>query len=289
MLQSAEADNSSDFKQNNNISDVPKKELLPSFKTLLDSDSEEEGGPSTPPPMKSQFSEVEEKQFPKKSKIKHKKSSLRASKEEAMRQIHSETQRLIRQSEISLPYHRPKQRTLQEFLSRKKLAPVLPNAPTTAIKLKIASEIVSKALEEREKEAELFYKSSDSEEEEAKEEPNVDEEMALEGFESRNTHETSKEAINVVSRKLFENDSNDASYLKSVKNSKINTENENDYNNTNLIETLVDQVENPKSNILEILENPVTDTVNEVIPEECFSNSCSSTDKEVSAEATNII
>lgn len=43
-----------------------------------------------------------------------------------MREIHSETQRLIRESRVSLPYHRPKQRTLQEFLNRKKVISELP-------------------------------------------------------------------------------------------------------------------------------------------------------------------
>ncbi|XP_011684504.1 PREDICTED: claspin-like [Wasmannia auropunctata] len=89
--------------------------------------------------------------------------SRRASKDEAMRQIHSESQRLLRETEISLPYHRPKQRTLQEFLNRKKISAALPKAPSTAAKLKMSSAIVSRVLAEKEKEAELFYKSSDSE------------------------------------------------------------------------------------------------------------------------------
>lgn len=68
--------------------------------------------------------------------------SLRASKEEAKRQIQSETQRLIRESEVSLPYHNPKQRTLQEFLNRRKVITSLPKAPTMAAKLKMSSAIV---------------------------------------------------------------------------------------------------------------------------------------------------
>ncbi|KOC64141.1 Claspin like protein [Habropoda laboriosa] len=84
-----------------------------------------------------------------------------------MKEIHSETQRLMRKAEISLPYHKPKQRTLQEFLSRKKVITVLPKAPTMAAKLKMSSAIVDEVLKEKEKEAEIFYKSSDSEEEES--------------------------------------------------------------------------------------------------------------------------
>ncbi|XP_011861141.1 PREDICTED: claspin homolog isoform X2 [Vollenhovia emeryi] len=77
-----------------------------------------------------------------------------------MRQIHSESQRLLRETEISLPYHRPKQRTLQEFLNRRNILSTLPKAPSTAAKLKMSSAIVSQVLAEKEKEAELFYKSS---------------------------------------------------------------------------------------------------------------------------------
>ncbi|XP_014669379.1 PREDICTED: claspin-like [Priapulus caudatus] len=39
---------------------------------------------------------------------------------EGRNQIHSETQRIIRQSSVSLPYHKPKPLTLAEFLTRKK-------------------------------------------------------------------------------------------------------------------------------------------------------------------------
>lgn len=59
-----------------------------------------------------------------------------------MKQIHIETQRLVRETEVSLPYHRPKQRSLQEFLSRKKIITALPKAPTMAAKLKMSSAIV---------------------------------------------------------------------------------------------------------------------------------------------------
>lgn len=59
-----------------------------------------------------------------------------------MHKIHSETQRLLRETEISLPYHRPKQRTLQEFLNRNKLLAALPKAPSAAAKLKMSSIIV---------------------------------------------------------------------------------------------------------------------------------------------------
>ncbi|EGI66709.1 Claspin [Acromyrmex echinatior] len=109
------------------------------------------------------FNKASENKDIKKKSLKKRRGSIRASKDEAMRQIHSESQRLLRETEISLPYHRPKQRTLQEFLNRKRVSAVLPKAPSTAAKLKMSSAIVSQVLAEKEKEAELFYKSSDSE------------------------------------------------------------------------------------------------------------------------------
>ncbi|MPC07771.1 Claspin [Portunus trituberculatus] len=58
--------------------------------------------------------------------------------EQELKEIRSESQRMVRESRISLPYHRPKQRTLAEFLAR--------------------------SLEEQKKQVEEFYKSdSDSE------------------------------------------------------------------------------------------------------------------------------
>jgi hypothetical protein len=57
---------------------------------------------------------------------KHKKQS-RKSKETALREIYSESSRMLRESAVGLPYHRPRQRTLDEFLNRKKTLPdVLP-------------------------------------------------------------------------------------------------------------------------------------------------------------------
>ena len=49
--------------------------------------------------------------------------SERKSKAKAVQQIHSETQRLVRESRVSLPYHRPRQRTLAEFLQRRQSLP----------------------------------------------------------------------------------------------------------------------------------------------------------------------
>ncbi|KAJ9601534.1 hypothetical protein L9F63_000277, partial [Diploptera punctata] len=86
--------------------------------------------------------------------------SERQSKTKAVQQIHSETQRLVRESRVSLPYHRPRQRTLAEFLQRRQSLP-------SSVKL-------SKQLEERVKDAEQFYKSDSEEEGEEEEEKSRD-------------------------------------------------------------------------------------------------------------------
>ncbi|GLV36399.1 claspin [Carabus blaptoides fortunei] len=96
---------------------------------------------------------------------------------EQRRQIKSESQRMVRESRVSLPYHRPKSHTLQEFLQRRSrvgdVITVPPNTPTT-FAIKMSSEqlaFTAKRLAERENEIEKFYKSdTDSElEEEVKE------------------------------------------------------------------------------------------------------------------------
>ncbi|XP_076642277.1 uncharacterized protein LOC143353104 [Halictus rubicundus] len=165
------------------------------FRTLIDSDSEEEVHETQSSPVKDKVSKQKGHDESQKRKV-----SLRASKEEAMKQIQSETQRLVRETEISLPYHRPKQRTLQEFLSRKKVLSALPRAPTMAAKLKMSSAIVDKVLKEKEKEAETFYKSSDSEEE------------TTESYSKTDKENTNREYIQkfkkeIVPKKLFAHDS----------------------------------------------------------------------------------
>ncbi|KAL0112952.1 hypothetical protein PUN28_012300 [Cardiocondyla obscurior] len=151
----------------NNVPDMSEKifenKNTKNYQSLIDSESEEESDKDVENNIFVTSEETSENKNIKKKLIKKRKGSIRASKDEAMRQIHSETQRLLRESEVSLPYHRPKQRTLKEFLNRKIISADLPKAPSTAVKLKMSSVIISQILAEKEKEAELFYKSSDSE------------------------------------------------------------------------------------------------------------------------------
>lgn len=55
-------------------------------------------------------------------------------------EIHSESQRMLREANVSLPYHKPKSYTIKEFLEKRaKLAsalPLIPKAPpSVAIKM----------------------------------------------------------------------------------------------------------------------------------------------------------
>ncbi|CAG9813451.1 unnamed protein product, partial [Phaedon cochleariae] len=81
------------------------------------------------------------------------------------KEIQSESQRMVREMDVSLPYHRPKQFTLKEFLSRRpKLASTVPTAskmpPSIAMKMsRDQLKDILKKLEERKKEVQEFYKS----------------------------------------------------------------------------------------------------------------------------------
>ncbi|XP_055524990.1 claspin-like [Wyeomyia smithii] len=93
---------------------------------------------------------------------------------EQMRVIQSESQRMARETIVSVPYHRPKQHTLQEFLSRRTIQRSIHAGNTNNTKHKTTAaairmtreelEVFAKQLEEREKEAIEFYKSETPEE-----------------------------------------------------------------------------------------------------------------------------
>lgn len=89
--------------------------------------------------------------------------------EDQMKTIQSESQRLAREQSISVPYHRPKQHTLQAFLSRRRVirpADVRPDRTKAAASIKMTGEQLeeyARNLEERAKDAQLFYKSDDTE------------------------------------------------------------------------------------------------------------------------------
>ncbi|KAI8126260.1 putative claspin [Lucilia cuprina] len=112
------------------------------------------------------------------SKGKEKKPKvMRASAKKAldeMQAIQSEQQRLHREANISIPYHKPKKHTLDEFLKRRTIIQPQTSSPVAnavqSRRLKMTTEELeeyAKLMEERAKEATEFFKSeSESEEEE---------------------------------------------------------------------------------------------------------------------------
>ncbi|XP_043257996.1 claspin-like [Colletes gigas] len=200
MFLDSDSDETCDITFNNDNVEISNEEKATNdmqnrLKAIIDSDSESEAEDEKQVHLIKSGAHKKQKEHSEPKR----KVSVRASKEEAMKQIHSETQRLIREREVSLPYHIPKQRTLQEFLSRKKVLSALPKASTMATKLKISSTIIDEALKEKEKEAEIFYKSSDSEEEEVESHSPAEKENAN----IENAQDLKKENI---SRKLFVDD-----------------------------------------------------------------------------------
>lgn len=165
-----EEDNTQINKENNlkNDNEVPVgfKNKSNKISDLIDSESEEdEEKRLNNYPVDNESDDNTNKKFKKSKNQKKNNVTKRAAKDEAMKMIYSESQRLLRETEISLPYHRPKQRSLKEFLNRKKMDPILPEAGTMSARLKLSASIVSKIVEEKEKEAVIFFKS-DSEDDE---------------------------------------------------------------------------------------------------------------------------
>ncbi|XP_063216187.1 claspin isoform X1 [Bacillus rossius redtenbacheri] len=100
------------------------------------------------------FVEKKKSQRPK-SRSKSTKKLQKADKAEVQK-IFSERQRMLREASVSLPYHKPRQRTLAEFLQRRRSLPPVPKS------LKVSTETmkeICKQLEEREKEVKEFFKS----------------------------------------------------------------------------------------------------------------------------------
>ncbi|XP_075222542.1 uncharacterized protein LOC142325090 [Lycorma delicatula] len=87
-------------------------------------------------------------------KIKTKKERIACNN---MREIRRESQRMVRESSCILPYHRPKQRTLAEFIQRRKAGPSIPIKTNKEHLMRLGKQI-----EEMEKKTEEFFKSDDS-------------------------------------------------------------------------------------------------------------------------------
>ena len=97
----------------------------------IHNDEDGDSSRSDTPPIPSSEGEMSMKTSPLKNGMgvqnKKEKKQSRKAKESAMKEIYSESNRMLRESAVGLPYHRPRQRTLDEFLNRKKNLPdVLP-------------------------------------------------------------------------------------------------------------------------------------------------------------------
>ncbi|KXJ68273.1 hypothetical protein RP20_CCG004620 [Aedes albopictus] len=127
---------------------------------------------------------------------------------EQMQVIQSESQRMAREAAVSVPYHRPKQHTLQEFLSRRtilkpvvrpdKAGNVTMGRKKAAAAIKMTPEQLAayaKQLEEREKEAMEFFKSeSDESEKEGEEAKQCDQaaDVEMKPAEEQSPNDTAK-------------------------------------------------------------------------------------------------
>jgi len=83
----------------------------------------------------------------------------RKSKSSAMSEIRSESQRMVRETKVSLPYHKARQTSLAAFLNRKKGMPEIVKSMKLS-KLTLEADVL---LKEREKKMAEFYKSEDEE------------------------------------------------------------------------------------------------------------------------------
>ena len=107
----------------------------------------------------------------KKNKKQPQKRQDRKSKDAAMQEIYSEKNRQFRESGMKLNYHRPKQRTLEEFLNRKKRS-VIDEVIGNDIKFRKAPkniDEVEQKLAVCEKLTEEFFKNEEEEEDSADE------------------------------------------------------------------------------------------------------------------------
>lgn len=140
---------------------------------LIDSDSDEEPQEK---PTENRRKGVPKK-FDKKPKEKPQRKSAKAAMETIKDELNikelSEKQRADRDREIKIPYHKPKQYSLKEFLARRTLnKPTLPSSQqepkSTILKMKMNSEDLEKfaqKMKKREEEAIEFFKSESEDEE----------------------------------------------------------------------------------------------------------------------------
>ena len=182
MRKAAGSDEDSDGSQSQSKSQVS---TLLKNKDLYDAESSDEELPDIPSnsrqeESKGSGSEEEDEEVEEETESldtiknrvmeKHKKGSERKSAQAAMMEIRSESARMTRESAIGLPYHRPKQRSLDEFLNRKKGTPEV----LKSINLKRFDTSIERVMEERQNKIKDFFKADSDEENAADDEEDED-------------------------------------------------------------------------------------------------------------------
>ncbi|RXG64321.1 Claspin [Armadillidium vulgare] len=155
-------------------------------------DMEEGTSRNIPEDMEENVEGKKESTKTKKTKKENKVSDKK--RRENLLEIHSTTQKMVRESEIVLPYHRPKQRTLMEFLNRE--------------------------IEERKKEVDKFYKSDDNDDDDDGEE---NERMENESSERKDSNEenSDKDLYKKIELELCDIESTGEDKVLDNKNDKI--------------------------------------------------------------------
>uniref|UniRef100_A0A8D8WFX0 NOC3-like protein n=1 Tax=Cacopsylla melanoneura TaxID=428564 RepID=A0A8D8WFX0_9HEMI len=124
---SSQSGSDSDGKSSPNSSNVKKSSNQFGNKDLYDAEtSEGSGGDEVSDRIEheTEHDVVQNKKTNKKKK--ETKPAQRKSSADALEKIHAETQRLIRESSVSLPYFLPKTRSISEFMEKRKPIPAIP-------------------------------------------------------------------------------------------------------------------------------------------------------------------
>ncbi|KAF2898057.1 hypothetical protein ILUMI_08118 [Ignelater luminosus] len=203
---------------------------------------------------------------------------------QAMKQrqeIQSESQRMLRESRVSLPYHKPKSYSIKEFLQRRPRFSVLglntsnSNSLGASAAIKMTNqqlEIVTKKIEEREKEVQEFYKSES-------ESDNDDQGITPPSTPPRRTNQVAEN--NEIEASVNKDDEcNTEKLMADIINdvlencfiqSEINVANEHDALTTDNNEIIQEDASNSKNLNINIINNFDTMTASNLSNEECMN------------------
>ncbi|KAJ8972250.1 hypothetical protein NQ314_000268 [Rhamnusium bicolor] len=190
--------------------------------------------------------------------------------------------RMVREMNVSLPYHKPKSYTLKEFLSRRpKLisasTPATRTPPSVAIKMSTEQLVViSKKLKEREKEVREFYKSeSESEGDDEDKDYIPPEENKEESQDSAapNNKITNIHSVVLVTAKINDNHDSGVNTQEITTQFKDHPE-ESSLNKLNLEEDIVvrDEITNQELDRIIVTEEDVANSESYMISNDCVNN-----------------